>query len=163
MAHKPSPFKAQTAQQAERVSGQQAMEAAAVDEEFDKALAQANDLGGKVDTYTAAIAELTRLQQEYEQALAEVLPNLQAAAQPNTVDAPAGRLATHNPGQTPTAPRAGRRGQPSPGPRWMASGSAVMRVDGVPGPGPSNFGGGSVAGSGNARDPTINAARINGI
>ena len=85
-APNPSPFNKLAAQQAELTSGQQQMESAAQAEEFEQALSQANDLGTKADAYTAAVAELTRLKQEYEQALSQVQPKLQAAPNPSPFD-----------------------------------------------------------------------------
>ena len=83
VAPNPSPFQKLAPQQAELASGQQQMESAAQAEEFEQALTQANDLGTKADAYTAAVEKLTRLKQEYEQALAQVQPKLQAAPNPS--------------------------------------------------------------------------------
>ena len=82
-APNPSPFNKLAAQQAELASGQQQMESSAQSEDFEQALSQANDLGTKVDAYSAAVEELTRLKNEYEQALAQVQPKLQAAPNPS--------------------------------------------------------------------------------
>src|SRR5690349_18472841 len=82
-APKPSPFNKLASQQAELASGQQQMESAAQGEEFEQALQQANDLGTKVDAYSAAVEELKRLKEQYEQALSQMQPKLQAAPNPS--------------------------------------------------------------------------------
>src|SRR5262249_58046471 len=56
-APSPSPFKKLEPMQQELSSGQQQMEAAAQNEEFEQALNGANDLGTKVDAYTAERSE----------------------------------------------------------------------------------------------------------
>src|SRR5260370_33252935 len=57
--------------QSELSSGHQQMESAAQAEEFEQALTSANDLGTKADAYTAEVAKLQQLKQEYEQASSE--------------------------------------------------------------------------------------------
>src|SRR5260370_22788119 len=63
--------------QSELSSGHQQMESAAQAEEFEQALTAANDLGTKADAYTAEVAKLQQLKQQYEQALAQEQPKLQ--------------------------------------------------------------------------------------
>src|SRR5262245_45028503 len=77
-----SPFKKLEPMQSDLSSGQQQMEAAAQAEEFEQALSSANDLGTKADTYTAEVEKLQQLKQQYEQALGQVQPKLQAAPSP---------------------------------------------------------------------------------
>src|SRR5260370_23915146 len=69
--------------QSELSSGHQQMESAAQAEEFEQALTAANDLGTKADAYTAEVAKLQQLKQQYEQALAQVQPKLPAAPSPS--------------------------------------------------------------------------------
>src|SRR5215475_8655141 len=82
-APSPSPFKKLEPMQSELSSGQQQMEAAAQAEEFEQALSSANDLGTKADTYTAEVEKLQQLKQQYEQALGQVQPKVQAAPSPS--------------------------------------------------------------------------------
>ena len=82
-APNPSPFNKLGAQQAELLSGQQAMEASAQGEEFQQGIQQANELGTKADAYTMAVEQFSQLKQQYDQAAAQVQPKLQAAPNPS--------------------------------------------------------------------------------
>ncbi|MBC7942169.1 MAG: hypothetical protein H7Z19_20845, partial [Chitinophagaceae bacterium] len=67
-------------QQQEIATAQSTMEAAAQAGEYEQANTQVTELGGKLDVFEEAKAEIDRQKEEYDSALADLQPRLQAAS-----------------------------------------------------------------------------------
>ena len=79
----PAPFKKVEAMQVDLSNGRKDMESSATAEEFEQALQKANDLSTRADACSSAVADLNRQKQDYDAALGQLEPKLEAAASPS--------------------------------------------------------------------------------